>query len=401
MNFPEIEQVAPALAKRIKKHVTGAKRAFRAICHLGFETTTAREFEKLGLAESVQISPGAIDFEAKLEDAWKLLAFSRTSTRIIMRIAEFEATNFGKLTKKAAEIPWELYFPWGKIPEIRVTCRKSRLYHTDAVAERLASVLENALLSEALPRSQEASQEHPQKQTLFAHFESDRCILSVDLTGEALYKRGFERHVEDAPLRDTLAGAILFEAGLTETHTLIDPMAGSGTFSSEAMLLKAGAHLWKTRHFACEAQPAYRPAAWNYLTSHAKPIALKEDLQVETSDISTQAFATIEYNLKTKGAAPYIRGFESSLSLSRQDFFALPPAKEGSLLALNPPYGKRLDADVPRLYKEIGNKIRKDFSGAKIAIMVPSDDAEKALALRARKVIRTSHGGLNVKVLFI
>lgn len=383
------------LSKRIKRHITAIPHDFRAICHPGFEKNCEAEFRALGFSAPITASRGALDFTARLENAWKLTAFSRTCTRIVMRIGSFSAENFGRFEKKAQSIPWELFFPKNSQPEIRVTCKKSRLYHTDAIAERLRPVIR-----ESLERNGENSDlDFPQN--LFVHFENDRCTLSADLAGIPLYKRGFERHVEAAPIRDTLAASILLEAGLPQTERLFDPMAGSGTFSSEAALLLAGANLWQTRNFALQGSPAFRPAAWNFMTRHTSGLKLSESLKIFAGDISPKAFDTLEYNLRLHGAAPFLKGIsENALEIAKADFFLLPKAPEHSLLVLNPPYGKRISADVPKLYREMGKKIRSDFSSSNFAIIVPSAEAERALDIPFKRKVRTLHGGLEVSVLF-
>lgn len=382
------------LSKRIKRHITAIPHEFRAICHPGFEKTCEAEFRNLGFSAPIQISFGALDFTAKLEDAWMLSAFSRTCTRILMRIAKFSAENFGRLGKKSQSIPWELYFPQNSLPTIRVTCKKSRLYHSDAIAERLRPLVENAL-----EKSGEESA-MPFAQNLFVHFENDLCQCSVDLAGTPLYKRGFERHVEEAPIRDTLAASILLESGLLQTQKLFDPMAGSGTFSSEAALLLAGANLWKTRNFALQSAPSFRPAAWNFITNNTPGLKLADDLKIFTGDISTKAFETLEYNLKIQGAAPFLKPLPpDALEISHSDFFLLPKPKSSCLLVLNPPYGKRIHADVPKLYKEIGKKIRSDFALSHFAVIAPNAEAEKALAIPFQRKIRTLHGGIEIHVL--
>lgn len=386
------------LSKRIKRHVTAVPHEFRAVCHLGFERTCARELSRLGAAGPFEISPGAVDFSTKMESAWMLEAFSRTCLRLTVFVGSFKAENFGRLEKKAATVPWELYYPREPLPSVKVTCKKSRLYHSDAVAERLQGVVGEAL---AL-RGVEAAERSGNPQTLFVHFENDRCTLRADLSGEPLYKRGFDRFVEAAPVRDTLAASVLLEAGLFDVRELFDPMSGSGTFSSEAALWKAEAALWKTRKFALQDAPHFRLAAWNFSLRHAKGLSPLPDLKIHAGDISEKAVSTIRRNLTSGGAAPYLKGLPSGdLEISQEDFFSLPSAPPESLLVLNPPYGKRLEADVPRLYREIGKKVRRDFSKSKCAILVPAGEAEKALGLHPRRRLETSNGGIRVSVFFL
>ena len=393
------------LSKRIKRHITAIPHAFRAITHPGFESTCAAEFTLLGLQAPMQTSFGALDFTAKIEDVWKLIAFSRTCTRIVMRIGNFTAENFGRLEKKALEIPWELYFMKSPLPQIKVTCKKSRLYHSDAIAERLQKIVYSALDERGIPENAEEYSEanRPvQPQTLFVHFENNRCTLSVDLAGEPLYKRGFDRHVEEAPVRDTFAASMLLEGGILHSSILYDPMTGSGTFSSETALWKAHASLWKTRSFALQYSPSFRPAAWNFMVRHTPGLDLLPELQILASDISLKALSTVEHNLKKSGASPYLKEFPSkSLQIFQSNFFDLPKSSENSMLALNPPYGKRISADIPKLYSELGKKIRSDFSNSHVALIVPGKEAEKALNLTPKRRIESINGGIDISVYFI
>jgi len=203
-------------------------------------------------------------------------------------------------------------------------------------------------------------------------------------------------------LRDTFAASMLLEGGILHVPTLYDPMSGSGTFSSEAALLKAHAALWKTRNFAFENSPSFRPAAWNYMVRHTPGLELLPELQIFTSDISQKALETVEFNLKKSKAAPFLESLgEKFFHISETNFFDLPKPSPNCLLALNPPYGKRISADIPKLYTEIGKKIRSDFSEANVALIVPGKEAEKALRLTPSRRTESINGGIDVSVYFI
>ena len=130
-----------ASEKRLKRQIIGKPHRFLAIAPLGFEQTLARELE---FCKPQVVGDGKVGFTAKITDAWKAVAYTRVANRIMMHIADFRAENFRDLEKKAAEIPWELYLDNGGQAsiQIHVTCKHSRLYHSDAVAERLQKVIE-------------------------------------------------------------------------------------------------------------------------------------------------------------------------------------------------------------------------------------------------------------------
>ena len=489
----------PALEKRLKRQIIGKTHRFLAVAPLGFEQTLVSEFKAIGIetasepthsAEDFRIvGDGKVEFTAKIAEAWKAVAYSRIANRVLMHIAEFKAENFRDFEKKASEIPWELfldrnaaqsetrsntaatviqsnaiYETRGFSPlvelgskeqdpvkftnalNIHVTCKHSRLYHSDAIAERLYKIIEEFNATTL--------------QNLYVNFLDDRCTIWLDLAGEELYKRGHERFVNDAPLKETIASAMIFEAIDTVSPreiTLIDPMSGSGTFSLEAAYTANKLIPGVCRDFALKHQPAFKEATWNFITRSvplndtrgdtSTSVTLNEVkgpvkscnatklpfiARIVTSDISERAVSIIKHNIECCPLASIApNGSTPTIAPQLRDFFSY-TAKEiadicgdsSPIIVLNPPYGKRLDFDAPKLYTKIGQKLTelardlhhfgKDLT---IAILTPKDDTRNgarytctANLLRechalssennsAAKLIVTSHGGLTLNTL--
>ena len=485
-----------ASEKRLKRQIIGKPHRFLAIAPLGFEQTLAREIE---FCNPQVVGDGKVEFTAKITEAWKAVAYTRVANRIMMHVADFKAENFRDLEKKASEIPWELYLPChpersnasceveGSI-SIHVTCKHSRLYHSDAVAERLYNVITESLqnchsgaegyttlgtqsLSGSYPLCGDRVQAEDLSQNLFVTLIDDRCTLWLDLAGEELYKRGHERFVNDAPLKETIAAGMILEAieilRLRAAHsaqddtapaniTLIDPMAGSGTFSLEAAYMASGLIPGKCRDFALKHQPAFKPATWNHIIKQECVILSGTPNGVEsknlfanilTSDISERAIGIIRHNIESSPLAQPLPAKNSatgapsspatntkpatSITPQLRDFFTY-TAKEIAdacradsqpVIVLNPPYGKRLDFDAPKLYTKIGKKLAElalelaPFGmHITVAILAPKDDSRpgskftcttnllhecKALDPAknvSAKLIETSHGGLGLNV---
>jgi len=485
--------MSDALEKRIKKHIIGKPHRFLAVSPLGFEQTLSRELDCI-LGDNATEQPhstedGKVEFTTKLTDAWKVVAVTRIANRVLMEVACFKAENFRDLEKKASEIPWELYLDErtgnalqtrdesdysnvtlsdarkntsalvilskakdpvksGNALNIHVTCKHSRLYHSDAIAERLYKIIGEFCAT---------------SQNLYVNFLDDRCTIWLDLAGEELYKRGFERFVNDAPLKETIASAMIFEAieilRLRATHgvypeqsrraqddtshprsiTLIDPMAGSGTFSLEAACIANKIIPGTCRDFALKHQPAFKEATWNFLIRQETRDERRENsatatiAKILTSDISERAVSIIKHNIECSPLAQ-IAPNETSPTISPQlrDFFSY-SAKEivdasgdtSPILVLNPPYGKRLDFDAPKLYTQIGKKLTelaRDLHNLgktlTVAILAPKDDTRDgakytctANLLRecpalspeqtqTAKIIQTSHGGFSLNAFF-
>ena len=440
------------LEKRLKRQIIGKPHRFLAIAPLGFEETLAYELSLFGLEfpddESAPhvTGDGKVEFFAKITEAWKAVAYSRVANRVFIHIADFKAENFREFEKKAAEIPWELYLDkrTGNALQTRderginihVTCKHSRLYHSDAIAERLHNVIHSPAHdhSDSLANSHsgEGRNQHSQSTTqhLYVTLIDDRCTIWQDLAGEELYKRGHERFVNDAPLKETIAAAMILEATRCQPSTfycLLDFMAGSGTFSLEAAYTANGLIPGKCRDFALKHQPAFKEATWNFITKSetGKKIFFSK---IITSDISPKAVEIIQHNVES---SPLASLEQTPITPQVKDFFSYTaneiaeacPSEASPIIVLNPPYGKRLDFDAPKLYTQIGRRLAELARALKplgkpltVAILAPKDDSRPgsrytctANLLREcpelsptrnakAKCIATSHGGFSLNV---
>jgi len=167
----------------------------------------------------------------------------RTASRVIVRIAEFRARTFFELERHARKIAWERVLQPGQPVAMRVTCKKSKLYHTDAVAERLAASIERRLGAESRLQASEGSvddepeRDTPAEQLFVVRMFKDECTVSADTSGALLHLRGYRQALAKAPLRETLAAGLLMGSGWTGQTHLTDPMCGSGTIPIEGALM--------------------------------------------------------------------------------------------------------------------------------------------------------------------
>ena len=480
--------MSDAFEKRIKKHIIGKPHRFLAVVPLGFEQTLINELEIISVETVTDhphiVSDGKVEFTAKITEAWKAVAYSRIANRVLMHIADFKAENFRELEKKASEIPWELYLnkrtgyalqtkderflgnvlqseahqAKSKNPvnssssiNIHVTCKHSRLYHSDAIAERLEKIISKAYSPLKASETSDLTPQASYPQHIYVTLIDDRCTIWLDLAGEELYKRGHERFVNDAPLKETIAAAMLFEAFrmvsprniasdtpyflLPTSYCLLDLMAGSGTFSLEAAYIANKIIPGTCRDFALKHQPAFKEATWNYIVrqdnqnsvilSEAPQGAKSKNLKIITSDISERAIEIIKHN---EESSPLASIDPAPINPQLKDFFSY-TAKEIAdtskkatpIIVLNPPYGRRLDFDAPKLYTKIGRKLAElahDLEAfgknLTVAILAPKDDSREgskytctsnllqecpALSPKhniSAKQIVTSHGGLTL-----
>ena len=438
--------------KRLKRQVIGKQHRFLAVVPLGFEQTLVNEiaYIRRQFTNSEQASEpfaidiagdGKVEFSAKISEAWKIVALSRIANRISMHIADFKAENFRDLEKKAAEVPWELFLSGGPV-SIHVSCKHSRLYHSDAVAERLYKIIGGSLplapaSTASATLSPRGSAPNTPPQNIYVSLIDDRCTIWLDLAGEELYKRGHERFVNDAPLKETIAAAMLFEATNctpSTSYCLLDLMAGSGTFSLEAAYITNKLIPGICRDFSLKHQPAFKEATWNFIIKNVTASsngAEQSTTRIITSDISPKAVEIIKHNIECSplasiAPAPIAPELKDFFSYSAQEILSSCSAdaslgEASPIIVLNPPYGKRLDFDAPKLYTRIGRRLAELAHPLKaagkpltVAILAPKDEPNSKYTCTANmlrecpglspdhnpeaKRIVTSHGGLTLNV---
>jgi len=379
--------------KRLKRRITGREHLFFAVCPPGLKKLCHNEMLASGfLEDNLKITRGGIEFKARLNTCMQFNLNLRSPSRILMRISHFKADSFGKLEKKLAAIDWILYLTQNCSLKFNVTAKKSRLYHSDAIAQRCEKIIIDQLKSAAFFS---VPQEKTSTQTIYIRADHDNFTISLDSTGELLFKRGIKQKVNKAPLRENLAFAMLYWAGFSKDDILIDPMCGSGTFSLEAAMIKANLPSGFFRSFSFENWPGFSQKTYAYLKKQAKKKIIRfSEKQIFASDIDDAALTAMEQNISN-------HDFNRIIDLSKKDFFSLDPSLispgEKGVIMLNPPYGKRLGKkdNIRSFYREIGEKLSFDFRGWRIGIILPSRECQSYLGLKL-ELKPVFHGGFDL-----
>ncbi|RPJ45205.1 MAG: hypothetical protein EHM21_09560, partial [Chloroflexi bacterium] len=205
---------------------------------------------------------GGVSFTGSLEDIYRANLHLRTASRVLVRLGDFYAAGFPELRKKAGRLAWERFLAPGQPVSLHVTCHKSKLYHSGAVAERVLAAIADRLgkpapAVKASPTGEEG--EGTAVQMIVVRLIHDHCTISVDSSGELLHRRGYRQATAKAPLRETLAAAMLLASGWDGASPLVDPFCGSGTIAIEAAMLALGIPPGWRRSFAFMNWPRYSP----------------------------------------------------------------------------------------------------------------------------------------------
>jgi putative N6-adenine-specific DNA methylase len=365
---------------------------FLAITSPGIEGILQKELKNLGIRTTKKI-PGGVEGKGKIEDIQKANLWSRTANRIIVRVDEFHASSFHELERRAKKVEWSRYISRGSAVRFRVTCRKSRLYHSDAVAERLEKVVKGQLDAQIADRDADEEEEND-AQLFIVRLADDVCSVSVDSSGDLLHRRGYRQAVAKAPLRETLAAAMLIGSEWDMKSPLVDPMCGSGTIAIEGAMMARRIAPGARRSFAFEQWPDHKPEEWTRIVGEATALELAgTDATIIASDRDAGAIAAAKANA---GRASVLNDVQiAERPLSAVEF---PPGP--GWLVTNPPYGLRVGESAPlkNLYARLGRILAEKADGYVAALLSADRKLEAQLGLDLREVFRTTNGGIPVRL---
>jgi putative N6-adenine-specific DNA methylase len=376
-----------------------------AVCAPGLEPFTNHELRQLGLAilsgPDVRVSRqgrvhdvGGVEFKGALRDLYRANLHLRTASRVLVRFGAFYAAAFSELRKKASRLPWEKYLTPGQSVALRVTCHKSRLYHSDAVAERIAGAIEDRLGRpvqhiQGKPEADEATT----AQLIIARLDHDHCQISLDSSGELLHRRGYRLATAKAPLRETLAAGLLMAAQWEATAPLLDPFCGSGTIAIEAALIQRGLPPGRARRFAFMEWPGYDAGLWRSLLDETRPTPPPASPLIFASDRDAGALEVAQANAARAGVANVV-------DFSRRAVSAIEPPATPGWVVTNPPYGARIgeNRDLRNLYAQFGNVLRAKCAGWRVAFLTPEAQLARQAGFDFESGLKLVNGGRPVRL---
>jgi putative N6-adenine-specific DNA methylase len=362
----------------------------------GLERLARQELAALGVAATGD-EPGAVEALLTPRDVMRANLHLRTASRVVLRLAQFKALTFADLEKHAKRVAWETVVARGRRVRFRVTCRKSRLYHSGAVAQRLAEALEARVPGVVVSvgaRTDDDEDGDGTEQLFIVRLFRDQLLLSADTSGALLHRRGYRLATAKAPLRETLAAAMLLGAGWDGRTPLVDPMCGSGTIAIEAAMLARRMAPGRDRSFAFEQWPGHDAAAWSAEQKAARKAELPAaGVPISASDRDAGAIEAARANAERAGVA-------SDLTLTQQSLSALRVSGDAGVLIVNPPYGIRVGDKGPlrNLFAQLGNVARAQAPGWRLAMLSADRDLERQVRLPFTEQWKSKNGGIPVRL---
>ncbi|MEK7442552.1 MAG: class I SAM-dependent RNA methyltransferase [Chloroflexota bacterium] len=379
---------------------------FFAVSPPGLESITQHELFNLGVNLPRAVS-GGVEFEGFLSHLYKINLWSRTASRVLVRIGEFEAKSFAELERKAEKVEWGKFLKGGSTINVRATCHKSKLYHSDGVAERIADAIKSQIGEKPKSQNPKPQKSDPhsanlkspvsdiQSQLVVVRLDHDHCTISLDSSGDHLHQRGYRLETAKAPLRENIAAALLLQAKYDPAQPLIDPFCGSGTFAIEAAMMARKIAPGLNRKFSFTHWKNFDTQVWGDLLREARE---KVDDQIkpiiQASDRDAGAIEAATANAKRAGVA-------ESIQFRVCAFSSIEVPNEKGLVISNLPYGKRVgeDSDLRNLYAQLGNVAREKLKGWRLALLTDDPHQIKAAALDLNITLKTENGGVRVVLL--
>lgn len=376
-----------------------------AVAAPGLADLVAAELTELGISNS-GAAIGGVAFEGSPLDLYSANLHCRIASRILVRLGSFRAAHFSQLQKGLKEIEWARYIAPGSHVVIRVSSKKSRLFHTDAISERVGEVLSQYALKVELTRAGEDDDEgagpaaaaevaQAKPQLLLVRLERDKCTISADSSGELLHRRGYRQAVAKAPLRETIAGAIMAHLWRDDVAEIVDPMCGSGTIPIESAMRARRIPPGWNRRFAFEAWPDFDKLSYLRIRDQAgSRILAASPIAIQGSDRDAGAISAAIANATRAGVAP-------DIEFNNKPISAVRPAKRGSgILVANPPYGERVSGsasnDLRNLYARFGDVAREHFDGWIVALFAADPALVAKTRLSMTRRFSTFNGGIRV-----
>ncbi|MCV6595480.1 MAG: THUMP domain-containing protein [Mangrovicoccus sp.] len=354
-------------------------------CPPGLEASLREEATALGFA-SAQALAGGITLPGDWATVMRANLWLRGASRVLVRIASFRAMHLAQLDKRARKLDWAAFFAPGSLVRVEASCRKSRIYHDRAAAQRVARAVSE--ISGAEISAEESALR------LMVRIEDDLCTISLDTSGAPLHRRGHKQAVGKAPLRENLAALFLRQCGFDGVEPVADPMCGSGTIVIEAAEIAARLAPGRDRQFAFEQLAGLDAGLWQGFRQEAQAIT-PGDWRGYGSDRDDGAIRMASANAERAGLSDQAQFARKAVS----DF--TPPEGPPGLVLVNPPYGARIGNRklLFALYGSLGQVLRSRFSGWRVGIITSDGGLAKATELPfLPQGPGISHGGLKIQL---
>ncbi len=363
-----------------------------APCPRGLETALAAELASLGAA-SVAPAEGGVGFAGPPELAYHANLESRLASRVLWRVAHGACASENDLYRLAHDVEWGRHFRVERTLRVDLAATRSPLASTEFATLRVKDAVCDRFRADAGKRPS-IDKQRPDVR-VHAYLNGREATLYLDTSGEALFKRGWRRDADIAPLRENLAAGLLALAGWTPDTPLLDPMCGAGTIAIEAALTAADVAPGLRRTFGFQKLAWFDGPTWQRIRqrAHDRVLPAPATCRIFASDIDAAALARCRGNAAAAGVAEWI-------GASVGDVLDIAAPAPAGLLIANPPYGVRLDDDarLAAFYPRLGDALKQRFAGWTACLFTGDARLPKLIGLRPSKRTPLYNGAIECRL---
>lgn len=378
---------------------------FFATCSKGVEDLLQKELEQLGVSQ-LKISTGGISFSGEMALAYSACLWSRVASRILLQLKAFDIKTDDDLYSEIIAVDWSEHFCEDHTLAIDCFSSHSVVNNSHYATLRVKDAIVDQFTQNTGFRPS-IEKDNPDIR-LNVYLSDKQCLLYLDLSGEALHKRGYRQMAGSAPLRETLAASMLYRAKWQSFYVqglpFFDPMCGSGTLLIEAAMMAADMapgllrlkdkQQGKATGFGFTAWKQFDRTIWSKIISDAeerKQQGMEDMPLIRGSDYSEQVVGIARKNIQLAGLSYVVK---VNLQDATKDL--VPPSDEKGLIVSNPPYGKRIgDVQLLRtLYYRFGKQLKSHFNGWTAVIITSETELARSIGLRAFRKNTLYNGAL-------
>ena len=358
----------------------------------GFEEILSEELLKLG-AQKIIKGNRNVSFYGDKGFMYKSNISLRTALKIIKPIKEFKFKDIDEYYKKIYEIKWEDYLDFNSSFLINSVVFNSKIFNNskftslkakDAIVDRFRNKFKNRPSVNSF---------NPELK-IEIHVNRNFCTISLDSSGESLHKRGYKKYNSAAPLNEVLAAGIILMSAWDKKSDLLDPMCGTGTFLIEAaMIARNIAPNLNRLAFAFEKWKDWDNELFETIEESVKSKEIEFEHKLYGFDISSAMIKKAEKNIE-------ISDLGVDIEIVKKDFLTSIKTDNDKLhVLINPPYDKRISADVNQLYKKIGDTLKNNYLYSDVWIITANLEAIKSIGLKSSKKIKLFNANLESRLL--
>lgn len=356
----------------------------------GFEEILFKELQLLG-AQDVELGTRAVTFKGDKGFMYKANLSLRTALKILKPIYHFRAFNDQSLYKGIQGIDWSKYMNANQTFVIDTTIHSDNFKHSQFVSQKAKDAIVDQF-REKVGQRPSVDKDFPDVR-INIHIDRDQCSVSLDTSGASLHHRGYRTATNIAPINEVLAAGMLLLSGWDGSSDFLDPMCGSGTILAEAAMIACNipANI-NRKEFAFEKWNDWDNDLFDQIIDSLMKRTKEFHYTIYGYDKAPSAVQKAKDNIVNANLEEYV-------TIQQANFFDTQKESEGPLhMVFNPPYGERLDIDLERFYRELGDTLKNNYPNTNAWFITANLEALKFVGLRPSRKIKLYNGSLEARL---